>query len=280
MKKNRPAGSSRGGPRRSVDRDGVVRVELRRGGPPLVTIALGLAGASLVAFLLWQRHQAEPAPPASNPALAASSRALSASSRSAVAATARARSKDSPTLRVAARSPDTAAPSNAHVVGAGAPVAPSLPGPDEPSGDSPEEGVIAPPAAPVDGSEGAAQPKTGIAVFPAPGTKRIKTGLKVPEDFPLPPGYVRHYQATDKGLMLEPILLYHPDYELVDARGQVIPLPPGRVVPPEMAPEGLPLDTLEVPADAYADRDEHGPATNADPGQTGVDEEKPADDKP
>ena len=77
--------------------------------------------------------------------------------------------------------------------------------------------------------------------------------------------------------MLEPILLYHPDYELVDEKGQQIPLPPDRVVPPDMAPEGLPLATLEVPEDAYADRDEQGPASNADPGQTDVEEEKNAD---
>jgi hypothetical protein len=238
------------------------------------TIALGLVGASLLAFLLWQWRQGKPAPLASNPALAASARALS---KDAPTLRVAGRSKDAPTLRVAGRSPDTAVLSNAPVIGAEAPKNPSMPGLDEPSDDSHEEGAIAP----VVGGEGTAPPKTGIGVFPAPGTKRIKPGLKVPEDFPLPPGYMRHYQATDKGLMLEPILLYHPDYELVDAKGQVIPLPPDRVVPPESAPEGLPLETLEVPADAYADRDDPGPATNADPGQTGVEEEKkPADDEP
>ncbi len=274
MTKNRPAGPSRGGPRRSVDRDGVVRVELRRGGLPIGTLALGLLGASLLAFLLWQGRRHEPALPASNPASAASTRALSKDAPTFRVAV---RSKDAPTLRVAGRSPDPAAPANSLVIGAEAPKDPSVLGPDEPSDDSPEEGAIAP----VDGSEGAARPKEGIAAFPAPGTKRIKPGLKVPEDFPLPPGYMRHYQATDKGLMLEPILVYHPDYELVDKRGRVIPLPPDRVVPPESAPEGLPLETLEIPADAYADRDEPGPATNADPGQTGVlEEKKPADEEP
>ncbi len=91
---------------------------------------------------------------------------------------------------------------------------------------------------------------------------------------------MRHYQATDKGQMLEPILLYHPDYELVDADGHVIPLPPDRVVPPDRAPEGLPIETLDIPTDAYADRDAPGPGTNADPGQTGVEEEKQADKDP
>ena len=273
MTKNRPAGSSRGVPRRSVDRDGVVRVELRQGGLPMGRVALGLAGASLLAFLLWQGRQHEPAPQASNPAPAAS---------------APARSKTTPTLRVVVRSPDTAAPLNALVIAAAVPEDPSLPSSDEPSDDSPEKGMTAPVegiAQPQKGKspdlgEGLARLKTGIGAFPAPGTKRIKSGLKVPDDFPLPPGYMRHYQATDKGLMLEPILLYHPDYELVNAEGHVIPLPPGRVVPPDMAPEGLPLDTLEVPTDAYVDRDEQGPSTNTDPGQTGVEEEKPGDNKP
>lgn len=241
------------------------------------TIALGLAGASLLALLVWQWRRSEPALSASNPAIATSAHARS---RDARVVSAPARSKDAPTLRVAVRSPDTATLSNAPVIGAVAPKAPSMPSPDEPSDDSLEEGAIAP----LDGSAGsagAARPKEGIAAFPPPGTKRIKPGLKVPEDFTLPPGYMRHYQATDKGLMLEPILLYHPDYELVDAKGQVIPLPPDRVVPPESAPEGLPLETLEIPTDAYADRDEPGPATNADPGQTGVEEEKkPTDDEP
>ena len=240
-------------------------------------IALGLVvGASLLAVVLWQWRRGELALQASNAASAASARAHAKDSG--LAAAARARSKGAPTLRVAVRSPDPAALANAPELGAEAAKDPTLSSPEEASGDPAREGACAA----VQGDRGAAaEPKEGIAAFPAPGTKRIKTGLKVPDDFPLPPGYMRHYQATDKGLMLEPILVYHPDYELVDARGHVIPLPPDRVVPPEGAPEGLPLDTLEIPADAYADRDEHGPSTNADPGQTGVEEEKkPGDDKP
>ena len=178
-------------------------------------------------------------------------------------------------MRVAARAPDTAAPSNALVIGAEVHNDTSTPSVDEPSEDSLGTGAIVG----VEG-KGVARPKTGIEAFPAPGTKRIKPGLKVPEDFPLPDGYMRHYQATDKGQMLEPILLYHPDYELVDADGHVIPLPLDRVVPPDRAPEGLPIETLDIPTDAYADRDEPGPGTNADPGQTGVEEEKPADKDP
>jgi hypothetical protein len=89
--------------------------------------------------------------------------------------------------------------------------------------------------------------KTGVALFPPPGTKPLKRGLVVPDDFELPPGYVRHYQSTDDGKQLPAILMFHPDYQPVDAQGRPIPLPPDRIVPPEMAPPGLPLHTLDVP---------------------------------
>lgn len=70
----------------------------------------------------------------------------------------------------------------------------------------------------------------------------------VPEDFPLPEGYVRHHQATDDGQPLAPILMFHPDYEWVDERGVAIELPADRVVPPELAPPGLAIEMLEIPA--------------------------------
>jgi hypothetical protein len=95
--------------------------------------------------------------------------------------------------------------------------------------------------------------KSGIALFPAHGTKPIKIGIVVPDDFELPEGYVRHYQATDDGQLLPAILLFHPDYEWVDDAGNAIELPPDRVVPPELAPPGLPIQMLEV-------RDEKGGA--------------------
>jgi len=102
------------------------------------------------------------------------------------------------------------------------------------------------------------QEKTGIDVFPAPGTKRIKPGIVVPDDFPLPPGYVRHFQATDKGEMLQAILMFHPDHPPVDAQGNPIPIPSDRVVPPDMAPPGLPIEYLKVPENAYAEREVRG----------------------
>lgn len=89
--------------------------------------------------------------------------------------------------------------------------------------------------------------RSGRALFPPPGTKPIRRGLVVPEDFELPPGYVRHYQATDGGQRLPAVLMFHPDYRPRDASGQPIPLPEDRLVPPELAPPGLPIQVLELP---------------------------------
>lgn len=94
---------------------------------------------------------------------------------------------------------------------------------------------------------GAPGDQGGIAAFPPPGTKPIKRGIVVPDDFELPPGYVRHYQTLDDGRQLPAVLMFHPDFELVDASGRVVPLPADRLVPPELAPEGLAIDVLDVP---------------------------------
>ncbi len=108
-----------------------------------------------------------------------------------------------------------------------------------------------PPATPEDeAAVASANQPSGIAVFPPPGTKPIKRGIIVPENFELPPGYVRHYQTTDDGRMLPPILMFHPDYQPLDERGEPIPLPEDRVVPPEMAPPGMPVQTLDDPDNA------------------------------
>jgi len=109
------------------------------------------------------------------------------------------------------------------------------------------------PAKPVDGEDPDATftlPKpgerTGIAVFPPPGTKPVKRGIIVPEGFELPPGYVRHHQTTDDGKQLPAVLMFHPDFEFVDERGTPVRLPEDRIVPPEMAPPGMPIQMLEV----------------------------------
>jgi hypothetical protein len=91
---------------------------------------------------------------------------------------------------------------------------------------------------------------TGIAAFEPPGTDPPKAGIVVPDDFPLPEGYVRHYQADDDGNQLPPILMFHPDYEFVDEDGAPVALPESRVVPPELAPSGLPIRMLDVPTPA------------------------------
>jgi hypothetical protein len=81
---------------------------------------------------------------------------------------------------------------------------------------------------------------TGIDAFPRPGTTPIQRGLVVPDGYELPPGYVRHYQTTDDGEQLPPILRFHPDR-----------VPPGApadgVVPPELAPKDMPQVWLEPP---------------------------------
>lgn len=87
----------------------------------------------------------------------------------------------------------------------------------------------------------------GIAAFNPPGTSPPLKGLAVPEDFVLPPGFVRHHQVTDAGEPIEAILMYSPDYVFRDAAGNAIPIPENRVVPPEMAPPGLPIREIEIP---------------------------------
>jgi hypothetical protein len=110
------------------------------------------------------------------------------------------------------------------------------------AGESDEEG---PPHEPMFGAATSGAP-AGVALFPPPGTKPIKRGLVVPEGFELPPGYVRHYQATDDGERVPAILMFHPDYHPVDEHGDPIALPADRIVPPDMAPPGMPIEMLEI----------------------------------
>ncbi|OQY66671.1 MAG: hypothetical protein B6D46_09425 [Polyangiaceae bacterium UTPRO1] len=88
---------------------------------------------------------------------------------------------------------------------------------------------------------------TGIAAFGLPGSDPPKSGIIVPDDFPLPEGYVRHYQTTDDGEALPAILMFHPDYEFLDGRGRVIAVPADRVVPRALAPPGLDPDRVLHP---------------------------------
>lgn len=89
--------------------------------------------------------------------------------------------------------------------------------------------------------------RTGLGAFNPPGTSPPLVGLAVPEDFALPEGYVRHHQATDDGQPIEPILMYSPDYEFLDAAGNPVAIPADRVVPASHAPEGLPIRRVRIP---------------------------------
>ena len=89
---------------------------------------------------------------------------------------------------------------------------------------------------------------TGLGAFNPPGTRPPRVGLAVPEGFPLPEGYVRHYQATDDGQRIEAILMFAPDHAPVDTDGRPVAVPADRVVPPELAPPGLPIRRIVVPA--------------------------------
>ena len=89
--------------------------------------------------------------------------------------------------------------------------------------------------------------RTGIGAFNPPGTSPPLEGLAVPEDFDLPPGYLRHHQYTDDGQAIEAILMFAPGFELRDAAGRRLPMPANGVVPPEYAPPGLPLRRVRIP---------------------------------
>ncbi len=96
---------------------------------------------------------------------------------------------------------------------------------------------------------------TGVAAFNPPGTKPPLIGLAVPDDFALPPGYVRHLQNTDDGQDIEPILMYSPDHpRFLDAARQPIGSARDRIVPPEQAPPGLPLRRVVIPPPVEPDK--------------------------
>jgi hypothetical protein len=88
---------------------------------------------------------------------------------------------------------------------------------------------------------------TGLGAFSPPGTRPPMIGLAVPEDFALPTGYVRHHQATDDGQRIEAILMFAPDFQLLDAQKRPLEMPANRVVPPELAPPGLPIRRIVIP---------------------------------
>ncbi|QPF75473.1 hypothetical protein G8A07_22845 [Roseateles sp. DAIF2] len=205
-------------------------------GPSLgfLAIALGLLAGLL--FWWWQPSPAE-APPAETPML------MSAAPMASAAAPPQPQ-------------PPSAAPP---VMAATQPSAAAAPGPRiwrqrDPEGDqTPDladhvnEGER-PGMAEVIARLQAAGVHTGLGAFSPPGTRPPLLGLAVPEDFELPPGYVRHYQATDDGQRIEPILMYSPDRPPLDWQGRPITLPANRVVPAELAPAGLAIRQIVLPA--------------------------------
>ena len=210
--------------RSRIDADGVKVVEVAgvRRSVWLIALVLLLAGAAgLLALRLALRADAA--------GVEAEVAAETARAPAAVAAVGGAPAAPSAVARPRAHSvrrrpaPSAAPPpANAEVP----PAVPPLPEfPDEPSGGP-----------------------SGIAVFPPLGTDPLKRGILVPEDFELPEGYVRHFQATDDGEGLPAILMFHPDFEWLDENGVPIALPEDRIVPPELAPPGMPIEMLELPA--------------------------------
>jgi hypothetical protein len=89
---------------------------------------------------------------------------------------------------------------------------------------------------------------SGLGAFQPPGTRPPLVGLAVPENFALPPGYVRHHQVTDDGQRIEAILMFAPGFQLYDASNQAIAMPKDGVVPPELAPPGLAIRRITIPA--------------------------------
>ena len=63
----------------------------------------------------------------------------------------------------------------------------------------------------------------------------------------LPPGYVRHHQATDDGQRIEAILMFSPDHPPRDAGGRPLAVPADRVVTADLAPSGFPIRYVVIP---------------------------------
>ena len=222
-------------PQRTTDADGIVRTEVRGGGLRALggMVLVGLVG--LGGWLALQPRAPKsptPTPETSEPVAAGSP---AASPPPAVAPSAA--PKQDPLERAVVRAMAGPPPARPAADPAAAEVAPPE---DVPPPAGAQKEVYVTDLDPGDG--------TGIHAFPKPGTKPLKSGLAVPEGFELPPGYLRHYQTTDDGRQLEPILMFHPDYRPLDGNGQPIALPADRIVTPDFAPAGMPLRYSEAPA--------------------------------
>lgn len=207
-------------PERRVDSDGVVRVEQRRAGGATWVLGLGIAMTSvclgLSAWLFFDKPEVE-----SPPELSAN---------------------EPPPVERPAPEPAPARPVARPVKPAAKPELPKHM--QEQLEAVPEEVLAQLPEGLYEMPKPGEGP-TGMMLFPAPGTDPIKKGIIVPEDFELPPGYVRHYQTTDDGDQLPAILMFSPDRPPVDANGQPMKVTENGIVPPELAPPGLPVRMLD-----------------------------------
>ncbi|HEX5745723.1 MAG TPA: hypothetical protein VFZ09_05735 [Archangium sp.] len=194
---------------RHVDGDGVTRIQRKSTGSGTWIVGLGL-GVTVVCLLLSAWLVSSPASVPSPP--------------------------ETEPVRLAQGAP-APSPTPSRPAPKAAPRPQSVPA--QPSEPTPQEEPVPQDAAP-------AGPAEGINLY-RPGTSPLKQGIIVPENFELPPGYVRHYQTTDNGEGIKPILMFHPDYKPVDSKGVPVELPSNRVVPPELAPPGMPIEILELP---------------------------------
>lgn len=206
--------------------------------PWVLALALGAVGAGLA----WWWPAAEPVPPPPPGAVVVASGPASSPSSTGVG-------PDAPNAAVTLTTPPPAAP-----------VAPQIPRHRDPTGDLTPDlaDYVNPGERPTMGEViqrlQAAGVRTGLAAFNPPGTRPPLIGLAVPENFELPPGYVRHHQATDDGQRIEPILMFAPDTPTLVINGRTVTVPPDRVVTPELAPPGLPIRRIVIPAPADGPR--------------------------
>jgi hypothetical protein len=215
--------------KRADDADGVRAERRPRGGRAVRDLVLAVAAATVLATWLLTGRSDRPRPPA----------ATKAGTRPAPRATAPGWSDAAVRARevrvVARRRAEAAAAARAEAGRAG------------PQDDASEEADLEIDAGDYIAALRAGGETGGLAAFAPPGTNPPRSGVVVPEDYDLPEGFARHYQTTDDGRQLDPVLAVAPEYDLVDEDGNRIELHGDRIVPPELAPPDLPVRMLEVP---------------------------------
>lgn len=155
--------------------------------------------------------------------------------------------RDPAPVEVERREPERPPPAEAHAKRAAAwPAAPARTPQQAPREPPPREEPR--PALPAADPEEHAP--SAFDLFPDRKRRPYLMGNVVPDDFTLPPGYVRHFQTAhypDGLRQLPPILLYDFGYQPLDADGRPLPVPEDRVVPPDRLPPGMPIKKLVIP---------------------------------